>query len=424
MPAGREEVLLRGGERQPPPHRIGLVRQRAHQPVEEGGVGHGVGDRGARGQHPVLHAQVRDAAADRVHRPVPAVHRAVVQDELRQPWHAAGGEHLQRVLLPAQREQGGEVADVLLEQAADGVDPALAEPGPWPDALCGVLGRAAVGGLEEERRPGLVPQLAPEDERRVRADGDLRGGCGLRRVPGGGEPVRRGLEVELHRGAGGLGCYGLEGPAQPFGAGDVDGDGLPARRHDLVVQQHVTVIRRERVGRHLLGGDRRQYSRHHQPGAEFPGHSVRVAQGDAQFFGQIVEHAPGQPPGGHIEFQGELSELRLEIPGGHSRQHFVVDHSGRPVGIGEAQFHLETDLVARPLEAVLLQQRAEGVETRVQPGPEPLSRGQVEPVGHDLLPHRAPPGSSVSWARSCPGGRGGTHVPRASGPPLWHIHVE
>ena len=81
-PAGGVEVGGGRLERQPGPHRPGLLGQRADQAVVEGRVGDDVDDGGSGRQDPVLHPQVRHAVGDPVDRAVPAVDRAVVQDEL------------------------------------------------------------------------------------------------------------------------------------------------------------------------------------------------------------------------------------------------------------------------------------------------------------------------------------------------------
>jgi hypothetical protein len=65
----------------------------------------------------------------------------------------------------ADRQQGGEVADVLLEVVEHRGDVALAEPDPGPHALLLELLRPGVGGLFEQRDAGLAPQLLAEEER-------------------------------------------------------------------------------------------------------------------------------------------------------------------------------------------------------------------------------------------------------------------
>src|SRR6185437_13461750 len=122
-------------------------------------------------------------ADDVVDRAVPAIDRAVVQPQLRQPWDVPALQRLQRILGLADRQQRRKVADVLLKQVEDRGDPALAEPHAWSDALDLELLRAGVGGLLEEGNAGLAPQLLAVEERRIRRHRDLNAGDRLCRVP-------------------------------------------------------------------------------------------------------------------------------------------------------------------------------------------------------------------------------------------------
>jgi hypothetical protein len=88
-----------------------------------------------------------------------------VHPELGQPGDVAAVEGGGGVLLVADRQQGGEVAHVLLEVVPHRGDEALAEPHPGTHALLLELLRAGVGGLLEQRDAGLAPQLPAEQER-------------------------------------------------------------------------------------------------------------------------------------------------------------------------------------------------------------------------------------------------------------------
>ena len=79
------------------------------------------------------------------------------------------------------RQQRREVPHVLLEQVEDRGDPALAEPHARPYPLGLQLVRPGVGGLLEQRDPGLGPEPPAEQVRRVRADRHLDRGDRLRR---------------------------------------------------------------------------------------------------------------------------------------------------------------------------------------------------------------------------------------------------
>ena len=166
----------------------------------------------------------------------------------RQRRHAPALEHPHRVLVVGDRQQRREVADVLLEQVEDRGDPALAEPHPGPDALGLELLAAGVGGLLEQRDPGLAPQLLAEQERRVGADGELDAGDRLRGVPVRRELVRATLHVQLGAGAGRLRQDRVGGGASRSGPRDVDVDVLAAGGQDLLADQPVARVGAQRLG--------------------------------------------------------------------------------------------------------------------------------------------------------------------------------
>jgi hypothetical protein len=128
-----------------------------------------------------------------------------VEAELRQRGRVAALERLHRVLVLAHRQQGGEVAHVLLEQVEDRGDPALAEPHPRPHALSLQLLRAGVGRLLEQGDARLAPQLLAEEEGRVCPDRHLWARDRLGRVPVAGERLGIDQLVQLHAGARRLG---------------------------------------------------------------------------------------------------------------------------------------------------------------------------------------------------------------------------
>ncbi|GAA2647090.1 hypothetical protein GCM10010436_71770 [Paractinoplanes durhamensis] len=165
VPGAGVEILLGRAEAHLRPERPLGLGERADQAVVEARVGQRVEHRRAGRQHPIFHPQVRAAAHHRVDRAVPAVDRAVVQPQLAELGHLAALEDLGRVGVVADRQQRREVADVLLEQVEHAGDPALAEPHPGADALRPYLLRAGVGGLLEQRDPGLAPQLPAEQQR-------------------------------------------------------------------------------------------------------------------------------------------------------------------------------------------------------------------------------------------------------------------
>src|SRR5262249_5378093 len=149
VPGAAVEVLLGGVERHLCPHWTVGLGERAYEAEVEGGVGEYVDHGRAGREYPVFDAYVRGATDDRVHRAVPPVHGAVVQGQLGQGRCLSPVEDLGRVLVLDDRQQGGEVSYVLLEQVEDRGDPALAEPHPRAYPLCFELFRPGVGGLFE-----------------------------------------------------------------------------------------------------------------------------------------------------------------------------------------------------------------------------------------------------------------------------------
>ena len=262
------EVLLGRVERHLRPDRPVLLGQGADESEVERRVGQDVGDRRAGRQHPVLHPQVRPAVHHRVDGPVPPVDRAVVQGQLGQRRRAALRQHRGRVLVVADRQQRREVAHVLLEEVEDRGDPALAEPDPGPYPLRAQLLGPGVGRLLEQRDAGLAPQLVTEQEGRVGPQRHLHAGQGLGRVPVGGEVLRRHLGVQLGAGAGGLGRDRVGLHAQPVHPGDLDHHVLATGGEDLVVDQRVARVGRERLLGEVLALQGRQDADHHQVHAD------------------------------------------------------------------------------------------------------------------------------------------------------------
>ena len=317
VPRGLVQVLGRGRERHLGPDRPLRLGQGPDQPVVERGVGHDVRDGRAGRQDPVLDAQVGLAVDDGVDGTVPAVDGPVVQAHLGQLRGGPGVQHGQRVLLLAERQQGREVPDVLLEQVEHGRDPAFAEPHPGPHTLLFQLVRPGVGGLLEQGDAGLGPQLPAEQERGVGGQGDLDARDGLGRVPVARERLRADLDVQLHAGARGLGRDAARVGEQGLGAVDRDAQVLPARREDLLVQDPVALVGRHGVLVHVVFGQRGQDADHDQPAPRAAGLGVRGIEAGADLLLQVRERAALQPPGRHVDLEVELPEL------------------GRPGGVGD-----------------------------------------------------------------------------------------
>ena len=137
---------------------------------------------------------------DVVHRPVPAVHGAVVQAQLGQRRRAAAVEHRDRVLVVEHGQQRREVAQVLLEQVEHAGDrtarrttPAGGRPAPSapPSRVSVAWVNTAIRLSRHSSRPRKYG--------RVRAERDLHAGQALRGVPVRRELVRADLQVQLQR---------------------------------------------------------------------------------------------------------------------------------------------------------------------------------------------------------------------------------
>jgi hypothetical protein len=332
-----------------------------------------------------------------------------VQDEFGEFRGAARVEDGEGVLVVADGQQGREVAQVLLEEVVRRGDPPFAEPGARPDALGLEFGRAGVGGLLEQRRPGLAPQLAAEQEGRVGAHGDLRGGDGLRGVPHGGEAARRDLEVQLDGGAGGFRRDGPGGAAQMLHARYVEHEVLAAGGHDLVVEEGVAVDVGEVRGDQVVAVERRQNTDHHDARIDLARFPVGICQRGAQFLGEPVEYPPGQAMWGYVDFQIEHGEFCLEISACDPLQYLRIQHFRHAVRTGEIQFDLQPHEVLRAIEPLLRQKPLQARQALPELAAVPLPIGQVEPACHDLLPHRSVPprmGGPIRSGRRCPGSGG------------------
>jgi hypothetical protein len=157
--------------------------------------------------------------------------------------------------------------------------------------------------------------------------------------------------MELGAGAGRLGRDGVGGDGQPVDAVDADVEVLAAGREDLLVEQLVTRVGRQRVQRHVLAAQRRQDAHHHGVRA----HAARVLLG-------VVEAGPqralevgvlvaGQPPRRHVDLDVELAELGLEVGVGDRAQDLGVAHRRVRVLVDEVELDLHAGQGTLELEA-------------------------------------------------------------------------
>ena len=362
LPRAFLQVLGRGRERHLGPDRPLRVGQGPDEPVVERRVGHDVRDRRAGRQDTVLHPQVGLAVHDGVDGPVPAVDGPVVQAHLGQLGDAPAVQHRQRVLVLAQRQQGREVPDVLLEQVEHGRDPALAEPHPGPDPLLLQLVRPGVGGLLEQGDPGLVPQPPAEQERGVGGQRDLHPRDRLGRVPVARERVRADLDVQLHAGARRLGRDAARVGQQLLGAVDRDPQVLPAGREDLLVQHPVAVVGGDGVLAHVLFGQRGQDAHHDQAAPGPAGLGVGGVEAGPDLLLQVGQRMVLEPPRRHVDLQVELPELGGPGRVGDRVEHRRVAHGRRAEGIHQVQLDLHAHPGRAGLEPALAEHPGEHVQ--------------------------------------------------------------
>ena len=185
------------------PQRSLLIRQSADETGEERGIGHGVNNGRPGRENPVLHSKVGNVRLDVIHRPIPAVDGAVVQPQLVQPRHSTRIQYGQRIVA-ADRKQRREVPEFSSNRSKIEVIQ-RPEPHPRPHTLSLQLLRTGVGALLEQGDAGLGQKRFAEQERRVRANGDLYAGDRLGSVPVPRKVVGADLEVPLGRRAGSLG---------------------------------------------------------------------------------------------------------------------------------------------------------------------------------------------------------------------------
>lgn len=305
------------------------------------------------------------------------------------------GQDLFGVLVLGDRQQGREVADVLLEEVEDRGDPALAEPHPWSHSLRLELLAAGVGGLLEEWDPRLGPQLLAEEHRRVGTDRQLDAGDRLRGVPVAREVVGRTLQVQLGAGAGSLGNDGVGGGPQPFGTGDVDDDVFTATVEDLVAEQAVARVRSERICREVLLAQRRQDPDHDHVRTNVTSPFLGMVEAVAQTQLVGLEPVLVEVPRGHIDLDVELPELRLEVGIGDLVEHLGALHRRHRFVVDEIELDLQADHRVVGVEHRLAEHPGEHVETLAHLLPVAHAVSTCELLGRDVFTHS---GSVVACA--------------------------
>ena len=388
--AAFEEVLLRDAEAHLRPDGTVVGGQLADDTVVERRVGHDVEDGRPGREHAVLDAQVRPVADDVVDRAVPPVDRAVVEAQLCQRGRLPCLELGHRVLVGHLGQQGGEVADVLLEQVEDRGDPPLAEEHPGPHALVLQLDAAGVRGLAEQLDAGLGVQPLAEEERRVGGERDLRGDEGLGGVPVRREVRGRDLEVQLHAGAGGLGRDRLAVGRHPLARRplDVEVDVLAAGDEDRVVQGGVAVVGADPLALEVLGHDRREDADGDDVGPPAPCGVIGAGQRLPQVLLELEGGVARKRPRRHVELDVVARELGLVVGVGDLLEHLGVGEPGLEVLVDEVQLDLETRHGPVELEVALREHPLEDVQVLADLLPVALTLLARVALSADLFAHR------------------------------------
>ena len=330
-----------------------------------------------------------------VDRTVPPPHRAVVQVEFEQ-LRRVGGTELDEVLDLGQQRR--EVADVLLEQIEHAGDPAFAEPHARAHTLVDQLRSAGVDGLREHRDPGFVPQPAADEQRRIRCHRHLCAGDRLRGVPRIGEPVRRHLQVQLHRRARGLGGDICELRRIPFVATELDLHVLSPRVDDRVAQRLVAVL----LGHPLLVGEEPRGQRRQGPDRHRL-EPVRLggpldplqAMGDAGL--ERLQPAPGDLQHRMVELEVESADLRLVFLV-EAGEHILVAQARLVLTVDEVELEFEPD-GACGFEFRMAEVGIEQLEVLRELLPIQCALLRRVPLRVDFLTHRTSKPQTAGFAR-------------------------
>ena len=375
------EVGVRDVEGQHGLRRRRVRGERSGESVEAREVRHHVGDRRAGRHHAMLDPQVRRArVVESDQRTVPAPDRPVVQPQVRERRRIVVERERQH-----RRKQVEVLAEVLRERPARvaGAEvharhlPAIAR-----------LETADADGLLEERHAGLVPEIATEQERRVRRERDHRRGRQDRRVVVPRGVVRRDLEMRLERRRPGLQHHVEVLAFQTLPTVDRE-----PRRTSAPLPQHLLVERPvARHARHVAGHEVGIAQRRED--ADGDGRDVhRRRDGDAvrprlaQLGFERVEPATRDRLGRHVEFDVEAREFRHDGRPVGGCEESLVHRRRRAVGMHEPRFEFESGHGRLPREPTFGEPRADEVGLGAQAAFELLEVALVEVLRDDLLTH-------------------------------------
>ena len=310
-----------------------------------------------------------------------------MQAQLCQRRHLAALQGVHRVLVVDHRQQGREIAHVLLEQIEDRRDPSFSEPDAGAHALSLELLRSGVGRLLEHSDACLAPQLPTEEVRGVRSQAELNARDALRSVPEAGEVVGTHLQVQLGARARRLRKDRLAERVQPLRTLDAQVQVLPSLGKDLLVHQPVARVGRDRVQPGVRRVERRQDADHDQVRTLAHGSVLGAIEAGAHLVLERAQALVQQQSGRDVDLDVELSQLGLEVLVGDGRQHFRVAHRRLVVGVDEIQLDLESGHRTVEVERGLAQHLREHVKTAPHLEAVALSVLPCEGPAVDVLPH-------------------------------------
>lgn len=194
--------------------------------------------------------------------------------------------------------------------------------------------------------------------------------------------------MELGAGARGLGSDRVGVGAQPVHAVQLDAQVLAPRGEDLVVEQPVAGVLRQRPLADVLLPQRGQDPDHDQMRADRAGAFLGVIERGTDLGLPGVRSALGQPAGRDVDLQIEAAQL-----GGPGRvrdrlQDVVVAHRGLGLVVDEVQLDLQPHLRPLGLEPRLAQHLREHVEVLLHLDPVPAAVLAGEDQRRDVSSHR------------------------------------
>ena len=214
-----------------------------------------------------------------------------------------------------------------------------------------------------------------KEERRVGAEGQLRTGQHLRRVPVVGEGQRRDLQVQLHGRAGGLGGEGVEVAFQSLagGAFDVQVDVLTTGRKHRVVERVVSRVVAHPFPGEILRRDGREDADHDDPVAQFGAGVVGTVERGAQVGLQSEHRVIDKLSRFDVELDVVAGQLRLVLGVGDALQNQGIVHLRPEVRAGQVELDLHPGHRAVEVEVAVGQHPLEDIQAQLHLLTEPLA---------------------------------------------------